>query len=115
LTGVLVGVTLSVLKLLYKATHMNVYIEPSTVHEGHVDLHLEGSATFLRIPMLTAVLDRIPEGSTVHLRTERLHYIDHSCLDLMQDWITNAAGRNIHPVLERDSLERKYWTPATTA
>ncbi|WP_213804477.1 SulP family inorganic anion transporter [Granulicella sp. dw_53] len=112
LTGVLVGVTLSVLKLLYKATHLKIYTEPYAV-EGHLNLHLQGSATFVRIPLITAVLDSIPAGSTVHLRTEQLNYIDHSCLDLMQEWISNSQNQNMQIVMEQHALEHKYWSPAS--
>jgi MFS superfamily sulfate permease-like transporter len=113
LTGVLVGVTLSVLKLLYKTTHLQVYTEPYTT-EGHIDLHLQGSATFVRIPLIAATLESIPEGSTVHVRTENLYYIDHSCLDLMHDWIKTSPSKNLRIVMEPDSLERKYRRLATT-
>ena len=113
LTGVLVGVTLSVLKLLYKTTHLRVYTEPYST-EGHIDLHLQGSATFIRIPLIAATLESIPEGSTVHLRTENLYYIDHSCLDLMHDWIKTSPSKNLRIVMEPDSLERKYRRLATT-
>ncbi|QHN05271.1 SulP family inorganic anion transporter [Granulicella sp. WH15] len=109
LTGVLVGVTLSVLQLLHGATQLKVYTESHPELEGHVDLHLQGAATFFRIPMLTAVLDRIPDGATVHLRTDRLHSIDHSCLDLMREWVKGTGERKqqlvsssgvLHSVLE---------------
>jgi MFS superfamily sulfate permease-like transporter len=113
LTGVLVGVTLSVLKLLYKATHLKVFTAPYINTEGHLDLHLQGSATFVRIPLITAVLDSIPAGSTVHVRTEQLNYIDHSCLDLMQEWISNSSNQNLHIVIEQHALEHKYWSPAS--
>jgi MFS superfamily sulfate permease-like transporter len=114
LTGVLVGVTLSVLKLLYKTTHLQVYTEPYSSTEGHLDLHLKGSATFIRIPLIAATLESIPEGSTVHLRTENLYYIDHSCLDLMHDWIKTGPSKNLRIVMESDILERKYREFATT-
>jgi MFS superfamily sulfate permease-like transporter len=114
LTGVLVGVTLSVLKLLYKTTHLQVYTKPYSSTEGHIDLHLNGSATFVRIPLIAATLESIPEGSTVHVRTENLHYIDHSCLDLMHDWIKTSPSKNLRIVIEPDSLERKYRRLATT-
>ena len=115
LTGVLVGVILSVCKLLYKATHLNVYTEADLLTAAHMDLHLRGSATFLGIPFITAVLEKIPDGSIVHLRTEQLHYIDHSCLDLMQDWIKNSPAHDLHIVFEQDSLERKYRPALHTA
>jgi MFS superfamily sulfate permease-like transporter len=114
LTGVLVGVTLSVLKLLYKTTHLQVYTEPYSNTEGHIDLHLNGSATFVRIPLIAATLESIPEGSTVHVRTENLYYIDHSCLDLMHDWIKTGPSKNLRIVMESDLLERKYREFATT-
>jgi MFS superfamily sulfate permease-like transporter len=111
LTGVLVGVTLSVLKLLYKTTDLRVYTEPYSNAEGHIDLHL---ATFIRIPLIAATIESIPEGSTVHIRTENLYYIDHSCLDLMHDWIKTSPSKNLRIVMEPDSLERKYRRLATT-
>jgi MFS superfamily sulfate permease-like transporter len=114
LTGVLVGVALSVLKLLYKTTHLQVYTEPYSNTEGHFDLHLKGSATFIRIPLIAATLESIPEGSTVHVRTENLYYIDHSCLDLMHDWIKTSPSKNLRIVMESDLLERKYREFATT-
>jgi MFS superfamily sulfate permease-like transporter len=114
LTGVLVGVTLSVLKLLYKTTHLQVHTEPYNSTEGHIELHLKGAATFIRIPLIAATLESIPEGSTVHIRTESLHYIDHSCLDLMHDWIKTSPSKNLRIVIEPDSLERKYRRLATT-
>jgi len=112
LSGVLVGVTLSVLKLLYRSTHLHVHTEPIVHTEGHLNLHLKGSATFIRIPLLTAILEKIPAGSTIHIRTEQLHYIDHSCLDLMQDWIKNSSSNNLNIFIENDALESKYRTPA---
>jgi len=120
LTGVMTGVILSLVKLIYRATHLRIYTEPhyaSTAFaphpEGAFDLHIEGSATFLRIPIITAALDAIPAGSTVHLRTDKLTYIDHACLDLVQDWINNSARNQLEIVVDRESLERKYWLPAT--
>ena len=115
LTGVLVGVTLSVLKLLWKATHLRVYTAPRST-EGHMDLFFQGAATFVRIPIITAVLDEIPNGSVVHIHTEQLNSIDHACLDLMQEWIANSRTRSITVVMEQHALEHKYWSeaPATT-
>ncbi|SFS20607.1 Sulfate permease, MFS superfamily [Granulicella pectinivorans] len=120
LTGVLTGVVLSLVKLIYRSTHLRIY---SVAHKhptafdtqaaNVVDLHIEGSATFLRIPIITAALDAIPAGSIVHLRTDKLTYIDHACLDLMQDWINNQARNQLEIVVDRESLEKKYWLPAT--
>ena len=113
LTGVLVGVILSVLKLLWKATHLKIYTTPRST-EGDLDLYLQGAATFVRIPIISAVLDSIPNGSTVHVHTEQLNSIDHSCLDLLQEWISNSHLKGITVVIEQHALEHKYWSPASS-
>jgi len=64
--------------------------------------------------LIAAILESIPEGSTVHVRTENLYYIDHSCLDLMHDWIKTGPSKNLRIVMESDILERKYREFATT-
>jgi MFS superfamily sulfate permease-like transporter len=113
LTGVLTGVVLSLAKLIYRSTQLRVYTE-QRVYSG-VDLYFEGSATFLRIPLIAAALDAIPEGETVHIRTERLTYIDHSCLDLVEDWIAQSDKRKQEIVMERGALEEKYRQPQLAA
>jgi hypothetical protein len=57
------------------------------------------------------VLESIPAGSTVHVHTEQLNYIDHSCLDLMQEWISNSHNQSLTIEMEQDALEHKYWIP----
>ncbi len=114
LTGVLVGVTLSVVKLLWKATHLRVYTAQHD-GQGHVDLYFQGAATFVRIPIISAVLDEIPDGSVVHIHTEQLNSIDHACLDLMQEWMTNSRSRGVSVVMEQHALEHKYWSSESGA
>ena len=111
LTGVLVGVTLSVVKLLWTATHLKVFTT-QRADENHIDLFFQGAATFVRIPILSGVLDAIPDGSVVHVHTEQLNSIDHACLDLMQDWIANSRSRGITVTMEQHPLEHKYWSEA---
>lgn len=83
LTGVMVGVALSLVKLIYKATRFRVEVEHHP-EERRVDVHLHGAATFLGVPRLATALESIPGHMVIHLHAENLYHIDHTCLDLLR-------------------------------
>ncbi len=83
LIGVVFGIVLSGIKLLYRFTYLELDLEK----EGNVKhLQLLGSATFLRLPNLARTLDEVERGSELHIHLDRLAYIDHACFDLINDW-----------------------------
>ncbi len=103
LTGVLLGFALTLLKLAFKAARLKiclVQLEP----RGHMELRLSGSATFLKVPALTQVLDSVPAGSTLHVPLANLTYIDHSCLELLEDW-SKTSGSTLR--IEQRGLKRR--------
>ncbi len=67
LTGVMVGVAASVAKLLYTVTHLTL----TTTRDGAVyHVHVEGAATFLRLPALAATHPAV--GRTAHAHRARI-------------------------------------------
>ena len=84
LTGVLIGVGLSALKLLYTFSHLEIQIEEDAARRTMV-MHLRGTATFIRLPKLAAALERIPAGTELHVKIGELQYIDHACLELLMN------------------------------
>jgi len=83
LTGVGIGLALTLAKLLYKATMLRVDV----VHfpdSRRVDITLQGMATFLRLPKLYQIFDHLPQDSVIHLHIDNLHYIDHTCFEMLQ-------------------------------
>lgn len=109
LTGVMVGIALSVAKLLYKVTRLWVKVESG--EGGRVDCYLEGAATFLKLPTLATALERIPAGSEVHLHVQRLMYIDHSCMDLLRSWEKQQGEFGTKLVVEWAELDQRYHAP----
>ncbi|MDX2153851.1 MAG: SulP family inorganic anion transporter [Bryobacteraceae bacterium] len=107
LTGVIVGIALSLAKLLYKASFLQVRLE--RVDERRMDLHLEGSATFLRLPRLASVLESVPPNTDLHIHVERLHYIDHVCMDLIAQWDLQNRERGSRLVVQWEGLAARYW------
>lgn len=109
LTGIVVGIALSIAKLVFKVTRLWIRVEPGEANR--VDVYIEGAATFLKLPTLAHALERIPNGSDVHLHVQRLLYIDHSCMDLLRSWEKQAAESGTRLVVEWSELNRKYHAP----
>ncbi len=82
LEGVLVGLGLSLIKLLYAFSHLDVRKEENAAANS-VDLYLKGSATLIRLPKLAAELEKLKPGAERHVHIGDLDYIDHACLDLL--------------------------------
>lgn len=107
LEGVLVGLGLSLLKLLYAFSHLDIRKEENPA-ENRVDLYLTGSATLVRLPTLAAALEELKPNSKVRVHVEDIDYIDHACIDLLTNWDRqhNAAGGSVE--IEWDGLKSKY-------
>lgn len=85
LTGVFVGVLLSIAKLLYHFSHMKIRKE-SEDKRHKTSLYLSGAATFLSLPKLAQAIEDVPADSELHVHLEDVDYIDHACLDLLMTW-----------------------------
>lgn len=85
LTGVLVGLLLSLAKLVLNMAHLDVRLAKDTDGAGFT-LKLSGYCTFLGIPRLSETLDAIPAGAKVRLDIDHLNRIDHACIDLIENW-----------------------------
>ena len=106
LTGVLIGIGLTILKMVYKASRLGVKLV--THHSGRSDIYLEGSATFLRLPVLADTLDRVAPKAELHIHFENLTYLDHSCLDLIQEWRQTHEDNGGKVIVEWDRLVSRY-------
>lgn len=84
LTGVLVGMALTTLKLLWFISHLQLRLEVR--NNRFAELYLKGAATFISLPKLAAALDNVPGACELHIHFEDLNYIDHACLDLLMNW-----------------------------
>ncbi len=106
LTGVIIGIGLTFSKMVMKASRLKTKL---TAHSsGRADLYLEGSATFLRLPLLSDTLDRIPSKAELHIHFEKLYYLDHSCLDLIKDWSKTHEDSGGKVIVDWDRLIERY-------
>lgn len=108
LTGVLVGIGLSLLKLLWRVTHLDAAVaEENDIHV----IRLNGVATFIGIPKLASTLDAVPAKCQVRVETHGLRFIDHACVDMIDNWAKNRREQGCTVTLEIDTLLRRYKTP----
>jgi len=107
LTGVLTGLGLSILKLLYAFSHLDVRQEEDP-EQNRVDLYLKGSATLIRLPKLAGVLEELKPNSQVFVHIDELDYIDHACIDLLTNWDSQHTASGGSLEIEWEGLSQKY-------
>jgi MFS superfamily sulfate permease-like transporter len=83
LTGVLIGMGLSVLRLFVKLGRFSLDVVP---RRNRIEAHLSGAVTFVGLPRLTTLLDALPHERELRLRLDDLSYIDHACLVTISDF-----------------------------
>ncbi len=82
-TGVLIGMTLSAIKLLYVFCKLDIQ---KAMVDGKITLKLVGAATFFSLPKLADALEDLPTDTELHVDFSRLTYIDHASLDMLMKW-----------------------------
>ncbi|MBP2369289.1 SulP family inorganic anion transporter [Pseudonocardia parietis] len=89
LEGVLAGLVLAGLMLLWRAVRSRPHLECDA--DGGYELVVEGSVSFLAVPRLARELDSVPRGTdvTVRLATD---YLDHAAHDHLQAWKARHEG-----------------------
>ena len=96
LTGVLVGMALSLLELVPHLRRLRLRVDER--HElAASSFALSGAATFVALPRLARALDAVPAGRAVVLDLGRVSAIDHSCAEMLNDWLQRrrAAGGRV--------------------
>lgn len=105
LVGVIVGIMLSAAKLLYRFSHLELELRSE---KEAAYLEMEGAATFLRLPLLAAKLDEVPESAELHVDFRHLSYIDHACLDLLMNWAKQHEGTGGKLVIDWPELHSRF-------
>jgi MFS superfamily sulfate permease-like transporter len=113
LTGVVLGIVLTAISLIYKFSHLNISVVKNETNH-RVDVYLEGTVTFIKLPELAAFLERVPPNTELHVHLEKLTYIDHSCFDFFSNWAKQQETRGSTLVLEWEGLEERSRKPMET-
>jgi carbonic anhydrase len=82
LTGVLLGIALSLAMMLHRTIWSGIHAERDGENWRVV---IEGALTFLSVPRLSKVLATIPDTATVTLEMV-VDYLDHAAFDSLSSW-----------------------------
>lgn len=107
LTGVMIGIGLSIVKVLWKVTRLEIDVD-APEGERRVDITLRGVASFLKLPALQEVLEALPDDRIVHLHVRDLHYVDHTCFDMLQAVAKQRAERGGALIAPWDVLATRF-------
>jgi hypothetical protein len=98
---------LAAAKLLYTFAQLKVRLEQDTGRNRSV-LHLEGAATFIRLPKLAGALELVPAITELHVNVDGLTYIDHACLDLLITWERQHEATGGRLVIDWNHLTARF-------
>lgn len=105
LVGVGCGLFVSFIRIAWVLMHVDVFVtEESGVHT--VALH--GAATFTSRPKLIQKLESVPKGTQVHLDFKELLFIDHACLEVIEDWAARHEISGGQVVWNRIALGQRF-------
>lgn len=107
LTGILIGVGLALVKLLYTFSHLVIRVE-NDEERNRTIMSLRGAATFIRLPKLAAALDEVPPSTELHVRFEELSHVDHACLDLLINWKKQHETTGGSLVIDWNTLTARF-------
>ncbi|HEY9785094.1 MAG TPA: SulP family inorganic anion transporter [Candidatus Obscuribacterales bacterium] len=105
LMGVLTGIVLSIIKLLYTMSRMHISIDR---RERCTILHLKGAATFISLPSLANAMESVPNNTELHVCLDELDYVDHACLELLLDWEKQHAAAGGKLVIDWGELNAMF-------
>ncbi|MGM3389812.1 SulP family inorganic anion transporter [Stutzerimonas stutzeri] len=104
LTGVLVGFALTLAQLAWQASRLKINL----IREGRrIELRMQGAATFLKVPQLSRALESVPPDAWLQVPMEHLRYIDHACMELLEEWQRSNAPQGARLIIEPRALTRR--------
>lgn len=83
--------------------------------EGVIDLDMKGAATFLHTPELAAVLDEVPAGAMLRVRTADLTCMDHGARETLAARERQNAGRGCRLAMDEEPAPETAPRPAPAA
>jgi MFS superfamily sulfate permease-like transporter len=106
-TGIAVGISLALARLMYSFSHLDIEVTEDP-ENGQTFIHLKGAASFMRLPILADVLEKLPTNTNVHISIRDLNFIDHACLDLLVNWEKQHRATGGELVFDRDALNSVF-------
>jgi MFS superfamily sulfate permease-like transporter len=92
LTGIVLGIALSIGKLLWAISKLDVKVDTDPLSD-RVDVQFTGSASFINLPRFSDALESLPVVAETHIHVRGLSYIDHAAIEALSNWEKARSGR----------------------
>ena len=95
MTGVILGIVLSFIKLIHTASQIDIWVQEST-DSNRADVYISGSANFVKLPLIAQTFEKIPRSIQCHVHFAELVSIDHTVMDLLtslEDEFQRGGGK----------------------
>ena len=103
--GILIGFGAALAKSVFKILRVNIRVEDET---NRTVVKLSGNIIFLQLPQLIEVFENLPEDKDIYVCAERLHYIDHACVDFIKDWQEAKGVKDYNVEVDWAKIRRTY-------
>lgn len=113
LKGLVVGIAMTLLRLAWDFSHLEV--RSKTNPDGSIEVDLLGAGTFVSLPTLTEALEKIPTNVPVKLHLDHLQYADHACIEFIGEWERRRIDQGGTLEIAWDVLERRTRSPRLRA
>lgn len=110
LLGVLIGLGVSILFILYQNFQIPIMVDNEIKKDGHVTIELPEDVTFFKKATLLEFLSKIPNGRKVTIDASKTYYIHHDVMEIIEDFLISAQSRNIKVDLI-EIMDHKDTTP----
>ncbi|MEL7021504.1 MAG: SulP family inorganic anion transporter [Bacteroidota bacterium] len=108
LTGIGIGLAVAIFYLLYNNYKKPFLFEEKHVKDGEIRLALAQDVTFINKASIQRTLSQIPDGAKVIIDASKSVHIDHDVVEIIEEFQTNAAYRNIDlELIEFESVKLK--------
>ena len=105
-TGVLVGVMIASIKSLKDLSKFKS--KYNYLGDANIEVKLLGSLNFINSYKLNNLLKSIPPETRVVFNMQKLHYIDHSCFEVLSSWEKNYSELGGTVILELEHISQRF-------
>ena len=103
--GIIIGFACAIIKSAYKVLKINIETEET---QDTVTAKLYGNITFIQLPILIETLEQLPEDKKIILCVNKLHFIDHACIDYIKEWEADRKKHNHQVEINWLEMEKTY-------
>lgn len=103
--GIVLGFLAALVKNVYKVMKVNLKIVEG---ENLITVMLCGNVTFLQLPSLISVFEKIDERKDVAVCAQGLYFMDHAGIDFLKSWEQKRQKTNAKTQIDWSKIRRSY-------